>query len=275
MGPQGIKLLMASFNGFATNSILYCVSLRCQNNDNLLALLNSRNVYATYENNNNFMRIKTLNIVQIIIDNDLDIIYLLLNTITDFHFYMFVALIFRFANANTIDYIFNIEKKIKPKHLFKDIIYRIKSSPFLLAMERDDDSVEIIDKISNYARIGVLFEQAPFPYEIAIALKHSANCNNNNIFRYIFVLCTKSGADLSAYRLYCNVIRTILRKENRELIDFLIQEKQWDTNIMINKFDYFDGTKIVCILIEYEQQGKISIDHPNWEKIKNDFISQS
>jgi hypothetical protein len=258
------------FNGYHTDSILRRKWIYCAKYENIHILLRLRNVKFIVDEYGTRINIHDL-VKNIIILNDLDPIQELLKHLISPYFNVMIALILRFANENTVNYLLKFEHKMVPEILFDDIFHDFYLFPFVIAMERNDDNVEIISKICDY----IDFENRDTSLcPLGSALKACIDCNNTRIFGYVFNI----GVNYRYIRPYSiandSVVFGIFSGNKKEFIDIVMKTNTVNINRIINELHYLSESErknVVNVFVDYEEQGKISIDYPYWKTIKRNY----
>jgi hypothetical protein len=261
---------MALFGGNHTSVVIKSVSLNCPNNDHILSLLQSRNVQTSVPTNRDIIvEINKQDLVQnVIIKNDFDVIDKLLQNMNQSSINIMTALLLRFANENTVDYLLKTNRIL---FICEPIYCYPHCSPFLVMMERCDDNVEIINKIC--AHIEIEKYQMVRSNIFISALIVSIQCNNIGIFKYLYALCLKKNYLVPIK--YGRISRLIMESNRIECVHFLLENNAFDVNDILQNIHRLSEPGlnfIVNVFIDYEEQGKISVDYPDWEMIKTQCL---
>jgi hypothetical protein len=239
----------------------------CSLNELLLTLLDSRDIPISRTGSSIKITVPVL-IMNVIQENDIELI----NAILKYYCFQpsdgfLVSLIIRFANANTIDYLLNNEEYMR-RSSFNNGYY----NPFELVMERDDDSVEIISKICYYLKLETDLNNHRLANIIFSGLAASIKCNNIKMFEYVMKFIFKHRNNY--LNRYLNVTLTYLYTiENTEIMDAIIKNHYFDTDFVMNSLNNRNAScphrnRVVRLFMSYEEDGKIRIEHPLWEKMK-------
>jgi hypothetical protein len=235
--------------GFHTKCVLESRDIVICNN-NLLDFCRTRNIKIKV----NGKRISLIDIVtKILVDRDADDIILFSQCANDN--YEIALLSCRYCNSYVVSVL--IASRI---HCWKECnSFGGIEEYFYLAAERRDDNVEVMDVLVSALKQCSYYSNSRCGM-ISI-LNSLYQCENMNMFKYLYKILRQDFADLTIYDSSCFNKQVLWFGKNIEIIEFLIDNDCVTTENIIDGVLLNRDPKIISLVKDYILCGKLCSNH--------------